>query len=191
MLRLTTLGRLSIEGGTTQGGAEVRPRRLALLAILAAAGSTGMSREKLLAILWADSEPDRARHSLSQALYSLKRDLGADVVIAGPSLKLDPAKISTDIEEFHRATSAGEWEAAAELFAGPFLDGFYLGDAPDFERWVEEERVSLMHLGLRALEASARRSSNEGQTARAVQSWRRLTKLDPVNGRFAVAYAEA
>ena len=68
VLRLTTLGGLSIGGEATPAG-DVRPRRLALLAILAAAGAKGISREQILAILWAESEPGaRAAQSVANAV---------------------------------------------------------------------------------------------------------------------------
>ena len=35
------------------------------------------------------------------------------------------------------------WANAAALYDGPFLDGFYLTGAPEFERWVEAERATL------------------------------------------------
>ena len=77
MLRLRTFGGLWIEGA---GGVEPpspapAPRRLALLAVLAAAGPRGASRERLLGILWPDGEEERGRHALVQTVYSLRRDL--------------------------------------------------------------------------------------------------------------------
>src|SRR5437762_1302999 len=66
VLLLRTFGGLwtESEGGTRQDG--VRPRRQALLALLAAAGTKGRSREQILGILWPDSPPERARAALSQ-----------------------------------------------------------------------------------------------------------------------------
>lgn len=191
MLRLITLGGLSIEsdGSTTDGGP--RPRRLALLAILAAAGAKGLSRDRVLAILWPESEPDRARHALSQTLYSLKGDLGADVVLAAAELRLDAAQITTDLDDFRTAVAAKEWAGAAKLYVGAFLDGFYLTDAPEFERWAEEERAQLARDGVRAIESLAKAAADAGQMDVAIDQWRRLTLLDPLHGGFAAAYMKA
>jgi DNA-binding SARP family transcriptional activator len=190
VLRLTTLGGLSIDGDAGPAG-DVRPRRLALLAILAAAGGKGISREQVLSILWSESEPERARHSLSQTLYSLRRDLGVEVVLVTPNLRLDPEQITSDVNDFRLALAGKDWDRAAEVFKAPFLEGFYLSDAPDFERWAEEERSSLTYEGLRALEAAAGRADADGRTDKALESRRRLAKLDPLNGRFAAGYIEA
>ncbi len=191
MLRLNTLGGLWIESANagTQDGP--RPRSLALLAILAAAGPKGLSRDQLLAVLWPDSTTDRARHALSQTLYSLRQDLGIAVVLATPDPRLDPARITSDLEEFRSAVAAGDWARAATLYAGPFLEGFYLSDAPQFERWAEEERAHLARSGERALEHVARSGAAEGRLDDSAASWRRLTRLDPLSGLYATAYMEA
>lgn len=192
-MRLRTFGGLWVErpaGRSTAGAGGPRPRPLALLAILAANAPRGTSRERVLGILWPESEPERARHALSQTLYSLRRDLGADVVLATPDLRFDPALISSDLEEFRSAVAAKDWATAAHLYAGPFLEGFYLGDAPEFERWSEEERTALATAGLRAIEHSARGCAEAGRLEEAVEHWRRLTRLDPFNARFAASYME-
>jgi DNA-binding SARP family transcriptional activator/tetratricopeptide (TPR) repeat protein len=193
-LRLKTFGGLWIDRQESRPDAlsvSPRPRPLALLAILAADAPKGTSRERVLGILWPESDPERARHALSQTLYSLKRDLGVDLVVATPDLRLDRALISSDLEEFRAAVAAKEWERAAHLYAGPFLEGFYLGDAPEFERWVEEERGALASAGMRAIEQYARASAEHGRHDEAVEQWRRLTRLDPLNARFASSYMEA
>ena len=189
MFRLITLGGLSIEDRKTVPG-EIRPRLLALLAVLAAAGRKGATRDQLQGILWADSEPERARRSLAQTLYSLRREVGA-LVTGTTHLKLDPTAATSDVEDFRTAIAEQRWERAAQLFAGPFLDGFFLSDAANFERWVEEERARLTHDAFRAIEAAAREAASGGRVDAAVAHWRRLTTLDPVNGRFASLYIEA
>ncbi|MGI8497162.1 MAG: BTAD domain-containing putative transcriptional regulator [Gemmatimonadaceae bacterium] len=191
MLRLNTLGGLwigSANAGTQDGP---RPRRLALLAILAAAGPKGLSRDQLLAVLWPESTTDRARHALSQTLYSLRQDLGVAAVLATPELRPDPAQITSDLEDFRSAVAAGDWALAATLYAGPFLEGFYLSDAPQFERWAEEERAHLARDGARALEHVARTAAADGRLEDAAERWGRLTRLDPLSGAYATAYMEA
>ena len=37
--------------------------------------------------------------------------------------------------DFHAAVDL--WRGAWSLYRGPFLDGFFLGDAPEFERWMD------------------------------------------------------
>ena len=193
-MRLKTFGGLWIEwpdATPTPASGGPRPRPLALLAILAANAPKGVSRERVLGILWPDSDPDRARHALSQTLYSLRRDLGGEAVLATPDLRLDPRTLTSDLEEFRAAIASKNWERAAGLYTGPFLEGFYLGEAPEFERWAEEERSALATSGIRAIESFARECSDAGRTEEMVEQWRRLTRLDPFNSRFAASYMEA
>ncbi|MBC7790775.1 MAG: hypothetical protein H7Z74_12575 [Anaerolineae bacterium] len=190
-MRLKTFGGLWIESEQAVVMSAVRPRRLGLLAILAAAGQRGLSRDQVLAILWPESDLDRGRHALSQTLYSLRQDLGMEAVLAGSELRLDPTRISTDVEEFRAAVASEDWQHAAALYSGPFLDGFYLSDAAEFERWTEKERSHLARSGLRAIEKIATEATREGRPDIAAESWRRLTRLDPLSSRFAVKYMEA
>lgn len=190
-LRLNMLGGLWIENPAAPADGVPRARGLALLVILAVAGPKGASRERILGILWPDSDPERARHALSQTLYSLNRALGLEVIFSTPDLVLDSAQITTDLSEFRAAVLQKNWNAAATLFAGPFLDGFYLADAPDFERWAESERANLSVDGIRAIEACAKEHAASGQPDAAADCWRRLTRLDPLNSRIAAAYMAA
>lgn len=55
-------------------------KHLALLVYLALTGPRLSRRERLVGLLWPDDDEARARHSLSQSLYALKRLLGEEVV---------------------------------------------------------------------------------------------------------------
>ena len=62
MLRLRTLGGISLESDAgALGAAAVQRRRLAILALLATSRDRGVSRDKLLAYLWPASDADKTR----------------------------------------------------------------------------------------------------------------------------------
>src|SRR5919205_2174450 len=145
MLRLHTFGGVVVreDGLPHKCGASQR-KRLALLVLLAAAGQRPVSRDRLLAYLWSETDAERARHSLNQSLHALQRALHTDALFLGTtSLQLNPAMISSDIADFESAVAQGAHERAVELYAGPFLDGFYLEGTPEFDRWAEAERARL------------------------------------------------
>lgn len=96
-----------------------------------------------------------------------------------------------DVVEFRACVAAKDFQTAAALYAGPFVEGFYLAEAADFERWVEDERSSLARDGTRAIEASARAMEAIGRWDEAAQEWHRLTRLDSLSSRFATSYKEA
>jgi len=193
VFRLVTFGCLGIEADDgTAAAPPLRPPRLALLAVLAAAGNRGVSREKLTALFWPDSDEERARHSLRQNLYAVRTGLGHDAVRSvGPTLTLDERVIVADVSEFRAALTSGDRERAVSLARGPFLDGFYLQGASEFERWVEEERGRLTSEATSALASLATSASRAKQYDAAAEWWRQLTERDPVSGRFALEYLKA
>jgi len=194
VIRIQALGGLAVraDDGRPLAGAVTQPRRMALLAILARSGERGVSRDRVLAMLWPDAEEERARNNLAQALYALRRDLGADDAIAGTKeLRLEPARVGTDVAEFCGAITRGQEGRAAELYAGPFLDGFHVPAAPEFERWADQERRTLAHDHARALESLARAATARDDAAEAVTWWRRLAALEPLNARYAIGLMEA
>ena len=137
VIRINTLGGLSVRGedGAPLSGAAAQPRRMAILALLARAGERGISREKLLSLLWPDADDERGPRTLAQALYALRRDLGVEEAIVGSKdLRLDPALASSDVSEFASALARGEDERAVNLYHGPFLEGFHLAGADEFSR---------------------------------------------------------
>lgn len=189
MLRLTTFGGLALsKDGTPLTGAAAQRSRLSLLALLATAGPTGFSRDKLLLHLWPESDEERARHALKQAVYSLRRELGADDVIVGTaSLSLNPLIITSDAREFEAAVAAGDNAAAASLYAGPFLDGVHLKDSDEFERWSGEQRARYAHMWVSAIEHLAKDSESRGAWREAAGHWRTLASSEPLSGRLTLA----
>jgi DNA-binding SARP family transcriptional activator/TolB-like protein len=188
VLKLRTFGGLSLHGpdGPITGAATQR-RRLALLALLAPAGDQGVSRDKVLAYLWPEGDTERARHALAQLVYAVRRTLGDDaLLITSTAIRLNANVVSSDVAEFEEALARGDAGRAAELYAGPFLDGFYLGDSVEFERWAEEQRARLAQRAARALETLAREAASAGNPHFAASWWRRLAALEPLNARAAV-----
>ena len=196
MLQLTTFGGVAIrgEGAETARAAEpaVSRRALALLVLVAAAQDTGISREKVLALLRPDSDEERARNALRQSLHTLRRELGsADLLLGGDQLRVNPEVISSDLREFHEARTSGRREDAVARYTGPFLDGFHVGGAAEFERWVEETRSGYAREVATLIEALARGAGTGGDRAGAVKWWRRLAALEPLNSAVALALMEA
>ncbi len=192
VFRLTTFGGLGIEADNGATAPRLRPPRLALLAVLAAAGNRGMSREKLTGLFWPDSDEERARHSLRQNLYALRTGLGRDAVRSvGPTLALDETVTTADVVDFRAALTSGDRERAVLLARGSFLDGFYLQGASGFERWVEEESGRLTTETVAALVSLATAAVRSNQHDAAAEWWGQLTQRDPVNGRVALEYMKA
>ena len=194
MIRINVLGGFSVrdDAGNPLAGAAAQPRRMAVLALLARAGQRGSTREKVLTLLWPDADDERGPRTLAQALYALRKDLGAEDAITGAKdLRFDPGLVSTDVAEFSSALSRGDDERAVALYHGPFLDGFHLSGADDFMRWVDVERAALSAEHARALESLARGARAAGDARAAVAWWRKLAALEPLNARVTVGLMDA
>jgi TolB-like protein/DNA-binding SARP family transcriptional activator len=187
------LGSLTLEGPSGPlSGRVIQRKRLALLALLAASRDQVLSRDKLVGYLWPESDKERARHNLSGTLHILNKELGDGVVLAlGEMLRLNPEVVWTDLRELEEALERGEPGAAAELYRGPFLDGVHLGEALEFERWVDGERERYAGLYARALKTLALQAEDAGDYGEAAKWWKRLARQDPYDSRLAVRVIEA
>lgn len=194
MLRLRTFGGITLARGEDAPltGAATQRRRLAILALLAVSGDRGLSRDKLIAILWPESDPERARHNLNQLLHAERRQFEAPGLFAGvKTLRLDPALIWTDVGAFERALEGHELAAAVELYRGPFLDGFFVTGAPEFERWTQTQRDRYSDRCRQAIIQLAREAAESGDSAAAAYWWRRGFELDPLDSGIALGLVEA
>ena len=190
--RLRTFGGLSLESIDAGPVPHTGRRPLALLALLAAAGPRGLSRDKVTALLWPERDTEHGRNSLSQVLSTLRRDLGADDTTLGASeIRLNPDVVTSDVEEFESSLAHGNAERAETLYEGPFLDGFFLTDAPEFERWVEQRRSVLHQKQRDALESLARDATRRDDGAAAVAWWRRFAAHEPTSARAATGLMES
>ncbi|HEX6049031.1 MAG TPA: BTAD domain-containing putative transcriptional regulator, partial [Gemmatimonadaceae bacterium] len=144
--RLITLGRLTLVGATGDEDTSLAKRRfkLALLAVLAMARRP-VPRDTLLGMFWPEQDEARARHSLSNALSSLRRALGQRAITTRDStVALAPeAGLGVDALDLTEAAEAQDSARAVELYGGPFLDGVHVDDSPAFEQWVSRERRRL------------------------------------------------
>ena len=189
MLQLNVLGGLSLHlGGRPPPPAALQKRRIGLLAILAVSGRRGISRDRLHAYLWPESDSARSRHALDQLVYATRSALETDPFIAeGGDLRLDPGAVTTDLGLFENALEAKQLENAVNAYGGRLLTGVHFADSRDLESWIDSEASRLEQLYQRTLETLACRSASSGDHAAAI-SWRRkLSASDPLSSRFAAA----
>ncbi len=193
MLELTTFGGLTLgmEDGLVSGAMTQR-RRLALLALLAVARQRGLGREKVMAYLWPESDAARARHALNQLLHIQRKLLtGRELFLGGKTLRLNPAAIHSDVGEFEDALDGGDLEAAVRVYRGPFLDGFFLKDAPEFERWSELQRHRLARRLSSAYVSLGNAATKRADHAGAAEWWRRAAEVDPLDSQIALDVVQA
>ena len=190
--RLRAFGGLSIDiyDHSTKAPATQR-KALALLALLASAGERGISRDKITAFLWPESDKEQARNALSQLLFRVRREFGADAVQGEGTLRLNAGLVGSDVAEFDAAVASGALERACGIYGGRFLDGFHLSGAPEFQFWIDQNATRLENQFHVALETLGQRAADTGDGQRAVYWWRRRADAEPLSARVARSYMEA
>ncbi len=183
MLRLHCFGTAHVaRDGVPLDGAAGQRRLLAILSVLAAHGDAGVSRDKLLALLWPEGDPDRSRHALTQSLYNLRRALRCDdVIVVGADLRLNAARITSDVADFDAAVEHHEFERAAQLHVAPFLDGFFVGQSPEFERWASDQRNARALRACGVLDALADAADRRADHSMSAEWRRRRVVIDPLD----------
>ncbi len=184
MIELRTLGVLDLRNETGDQLASVvaHGKRAALLVYLAAASPRGFHRrDTLIGLLWPELGQEHARASLRKAIHHLRRAIGDDVLVGrgDEELAVDAARLFCDAAAFDDAVHARDDERALALYAGPFLAGFFLTDAPEFENWIELERARRRDAAFGAAWRLAERHRAAGDTFAAAHWARRATTLVP------------
>ena len=178
--------------GSPIGRRVVQRHRIALLALLSLGPGHGLSRERLLGYLWPESEPERARQLLNQAVYQLRKGLGEDAIeSAGDELRLNVERVCYDVVEFEAAVASRRHPQAVALYRGPFLDGFYLSDAVEFERWLEGERARLAGVFAKELESLAEAAEEHHDFPASAEWWTKRAAHDPFDSRVALLVMQA
>lgn len=159
-------------------------------------------RESLAALLWPDQDERVARHSLSQALFSMRRaldDRDADpplLLVTSDTVQINPgAGIASDLRSFnalldacdahpHRdpdrcRACARRTRQVADLYRGDLLEGFSLPDSVMFDEWLLVRREQARDRALTALGRLARFLEARGEWEQALPYARRLMALDP------------
>jgi DNA-binding SARP family transcriptional activator/TolB-like protein len=184
LIEFRLLGSLSVrtEAGHEAGAVLAQPKRLALLAYLAAATPQGFHRrDTLLALFWPEADQEHAQTSLRKALHFLRRELGPGVVVGrgDEEVGVQRDRCWCDAVAFVDAVDAGRSEQALSLYQGDFLAGFHVSDAPEFERWLDGERARLRDLAARAAWSLAGKEEAKAGVSAAVPWARRAADLSP------------
>lgn len=192
MPTLTLLGRAVLADGDriVVTGRPGQRHSLALLAVLAE-GRRGVSRDRIVALLWPASDVGTARHRLSVCLHLLRQRLGeATIVAAGDALVLG-AGWDVDVWRFEACAARGAFADARVAYRGPLLEAFFLRGAPEFEPWLEAWRQRLARRFLSVVDALAEDAARTGDVAASLEYQHELIAHEPWSGARTVALMRA
>lgn len=186
MVELRILGtlELSASDGRDLEALARQSKRTALLSYLAAAVPSGLQRrDTLVALFWPELDEAHARAALSQALYVLRNELGEQAIVTrgDGEVGVSSGVVWCDVPAFEVALDAGRHAEALALYRGGLLDGFFVSDAPEFERWVERERERLRDRAAEGAWALAKARAAAKDVSQAVRWARWAAALAPAD----------
>jgi DNA-binding SARP family transcriptional activator len=183
MIELQTLGRvrLSGDGESERTGTPMQGKRIALLVYLVLAGSgAGRRRDELVAMFWPELGDEEARRALRQALYYLRRSLGADVILGdGEEVSVRDGALSCDAVAFEALAQQGNAGRALSSYGGDFLHGFHVPDvASEFEEWVDRTRKRLRRRAASIARTASENAERANDASQAIEYARRACQLE-------------
>jgi TolB-like protein/Flp pilus assembly protein TadD len=153
----------------------------ALLAFLIVESDKWHTRDRLADLLWSDRQQTQARHSLTQALGTIRKfGQSADTSLIeadSERVRLPAEAFDSDVLSFRKNLKSNP-NMAAECYGGPLLDGFV---APDeaFDQWLTAERASFHNVVCSALSRAVDQAGANNDLTAAISAATRLEALDP------------
>ena len=140
-----------------------------------------VSRSELLDVMWS-ADTARARHSLSQILYSLRRRFSTLALEASAEdILLDTTLFHYDVEDLNRAIKGKLYAIATEAYRGRFLQDLRTFPTPEFEHWADL-------VGRMSASAASSAFKHQLKHAEAAGNWdsvenwaARLLEIDPLD----------
>ncbi len=169
----------------------------ALLGYLAYNRQTPLSRDLLAGLLWSERSDESARRNLRQALYNVRSALSSPdderpiFVTDQMSVQIDPElDCWVDVEEFRASVTRGlgdegndpgQLVAAARLYRGDLLAGFYLAGCAEFEEWLLATQEQLRDEAITVLRTLVAIYLQRGETHLGIRYAKRLLAIDPLS----------
>ena len=113
-----------------------------LLVLLTLAGEAGIPRATLRSLLWPDASDAGGSNSLRQALFRLRRALGAEAVEDRTGRLYLRLPVSLDAVEAVQRLDGGDLSGALDLMVTPFGQTLEVA-GPALREWLQRYRVQL------------------------------------------------
>ncbi len=156
-------------------------RTVALLGYLVAE-SRSVARGFLATLFWPDEEPSKGLANLSRELHNLAKILPDCLESDRRAVAFVPsASTLIDLYLILELMEQEQWEKAVNLLGGEFLEGIYLDDNLDFERWLFDERERWRVHAEKVLSYMVKEHMGRGRYSDSLIYARRLLRFSPWN----------
>lgn len=160
-IHVQTLGTFSV----SVAGRIVELRRRkdrALAAYLITNRNRTFARDELANLLWSSSPERLARHSLNQAIYSIKRLIPGLIEVKRDEVRCIAKHITVDVDTL-TAPDLNDIDGAISNIKGGFLSALSIQDSNEFEDWRSATNMRVFAAIDRELVRSIRRISTLGK----------------------------
>lgn len=140
-------------------------------------------RAFLADLLWSESDEEKGRASLRQAVLAIRQHWGEGYLITEGKELLLAGELHCDAALFVEAARAGDFPAALEQYRGDFFEQFALPGARGFELWATVERERLRGTFIRTADVAAQHLLDEGHARAAADVATRLVRSDDLRER--------
>lgn len=183
MIQLRALGAIDLRDSDGRELTSVlsHPKWVSLLIYLDVARPHGFHRrDRLIALLWPELDQSHSRNALSKAVHHLRRALGDEAIVTrGDEVTIDSNLVHSDVRELDQALRNRDNSHAFDLYRGPLGDGFFVDDAPEFERWLGVERDRIRNEVADAAWTEARKAKEANRFGDATSLARKAMALTP------------
>ena len=145
-------------------------------------------RSHLAGLFWGRMTSTAAANNLRVALHRLRKLLPGYLVVTRTTIAFDrQSDYWLDVEQIAKVcdhppdTEEGlrRLEKALSLYRGEFMEGFFLDDCPEFERWLLMERERWQRTMLRCFRHLIGGETGRGEYRSAISHARRMLDIAP------------
>jgi DNA-binding SARP family transcriptional activator len=197
MLSIKMLGQVNISYNGVNITDKLSTKLIALICLLVLNHNREMSRERLSAYLWPDSDEEAARYNLRYNLWMVKKLIPADangqnfILIAKDSCRINKKyrfqcdKLRIDSFNVQEERCIEELLQLKELFEGDFLEGLYLKNCNEFNEIILFERVVCQTKQIEIMKKLTDLYEEADRSEEELQLLHEMMAIEPYNENFA------
>jgi len=175
---------------------EMSKKSMAMLIYLIFAPDQCVTRERMIHLLWSDSDEKAARYNLRHNLWKLRRllrklDFNMDVIESDNQYirLINDSVFEVDVFDLinlHKKGIENNWnlnddeiDCVLKIYNNHFFEDFYLSDCEDFNDWLYFKREEFQKVIIMTLEKLAFQYEKDGRSTLVIELYKELSKYMP------------